>query len=388
MQPKGSIFTAKTLDEAVRKGLDELRLERADVMITVLEEGSGGFLGIGARPYKVRVIPRGRREPVDDDGRRPREGREREGRGDRGGRGGRGRPASRSGAAEPRSAGGGETRGDGRGERRGSGRREGRGEPRTAGAERRSEPREPRSTIPPESKAEPRPETRPGQAAQSPRHEPGGDGSRRRRRRNGRSPDSGRVEGAPGPIPPAIESAHTMSREETRTAVAEPEAGGLSGTELAESGRSMTEGLLRAMGFVATVTAHAEDSSVEVKAEVPQDADLLVGHKGEVRQALQHILNRMINRSQPGRYHLHLEINDFWEQREGELQALARSMADAVASSGTEQVTEYLNAQERRVIHVTLREETRVRTYAIGDGLIKKVAIAPADQAEETQEDL
>src|SRR5207247_2301449 len=74
-----SVFEGKNLDDAVRKGLTDLGLTRAEVMITVLEEGSGGFLGFGARPYRVRVVPRpggAIREP-DDRGER-RGGRERE----------------------------------------------------------------------------------------------------------------------------------------------------------------------------------------------------------------------------------------------------------------------------------------------------------------------
>src|SRR5207247_2470451 len=58
MDREGSVFEGKTLDDAVRKGLEALGLSRAEVMITMLEEGSGGFLGIGARPYRVRIMPR------------------------------------------------------------------------------------------------------------------------------------------------------------------------------------------------------------------------------------------------------------------------------------------------------------------------------------------
>jgi spoIIIJ-associated protein len=147
-----------------------------------------------------------------------------------------------------------------------------------------------------------------------------------------------------------------------------------------------TQNLLRAMGFEATVSARAEGTSVEVKAEVPREGDLLVGPKGEVRQALQHLLNRMINRDQGSRYHLQLEVNDFWQQREQELQNLARSLADEAVADGREKLTEYLNAQERRIVHVTLIEDERVRTHAIGDGLIKKISIAPTQAAESPQE--
>jgi spoIIIJ-associated protein len=147
-----------------------------------------------------------------------------------------------------------------------------------------------------------------------------------------------------------------------------------------------TEELLRAMGFDAKVSAKAEGENVDVTAEVSEHEDLLTGRKGEVRQALQHLLNLTVNRGEGMRYHLQLEINDFWQQREQELMALARSMADDAVARGGEVLTEYLNAQERRIIHVTLREDSRVKTYAIGDGLIKKLAVAPADQPEVARE--
>jgi spoIIIJ-associated protein len=157
-----------------------------------------------------------------------------------------------------------------------------------------------------------------------------------------------------------------------------PEAPSLSSDELAAQGRRLTEDLLKAMGFEAVVSATVDGNHVEVTAEVAKDEDLLTGRKGEVRQALQHLLNRMLNRGESSRYHLQLEINDFWKRREEELRELARSLAEAAVTSGGEMVTEYLNAQERRIVHVTLREDSRVKTYALGTGMIKRVAIAPA----------
>ena len=152
----------------------------------------------------------------------------------------------------------------------------------------------------------------------------------------------------------------------------------MSEDQLAEEARRWTEQLLGAMGFEAKVSARAEADRVDVTAEVSTDEELLTGAKGEVRQALQHLLNRMINRGDSSRYHLQLEINDFWQRRERELEELARSMADDALARGGEVLTEYLNAQERRIIHVTLREDARVRTYALGTGMIKRIAVAPA----------
>jgi spoIIIJ-associated protein len=136
------------------------------------------------------------------------------------------------------------------------------------------------------------------------------------------------------------------------------------------------------MGFEGTVSAKADEQRLDVTVALQSGEELLTGRKGEVRQALQHILNLMINRGRPERYHLQLEINDFWQRREDELRALAQSLAEEALSSGNEAVTEYLNAQERRVVHMTLKGDARVKTYALGTGLIKRVAVAPADYPE------
>ncbi len=49
--------SAKTVDEAVRLALLELGLTKKDVKVEVLDEGKGGFLGIGAKDAIVKVTP-------------------------------------------------------------------------------------------------------------------------------------------------------------------------------------------------------------------------------------------------------------------------------------------------------------------------------------------
>ena len=70
-----SVYEGRTLDEAVRKGLEALGISRAEAMITVIDEGSNGFLGFGSRPYRVRITARpggAIREPEErGDGRVP-----------------------------------------------------------------------------------------------------------------------------------------------------------------------------------------------------------------------------------------------------------------------------------------------------------------------------
>jgi predicted RNA-binding protein Jag len=449
-------------------GLNALGLSRAEVMITVIDEGSGGFLGLGARPYKVRVMPRPGGAPREPAARGEREDRSRGGRGGRGGRDRGERGGSRGGGrgegrGEPQRAGQGDGRGgnrgrDGRPEPARAGRDDGGGEPQRAGREtgrggergrgadrergrggdRDRAGREPVVASSPrgDDAAAERQDRGPGLEAGGPPRERAplgeGDGRRRRRgRRGGRGRDEERpardlpmesgavavapeaaMSGMPVGDAPAMMDQGRPPREPREAREPREFRGGERGErgdrgdrgDRAERGESrptgpvlpaaelearatrVTDELLRAMGFDAKVSSKADGDNVDVTAEVSQGEELLTGRKGEVRQALQHLLNLTVNRGEGMRYHLQLEINEFWKHRETELEDLARSMADDAVARGGEVLTEYLNAQERRIIHVTLREDPRVKTYAIGDGLIKKLAVAPADQPEASRE--
>ena len=54
--------TGKTEDEAIRKALEQLHMDRDDVSVEILERAKSGFLGIGSSPARVRVTY-GREEP-------------------------------------------------------------------------------------------------------------------------------------------------------------------------------------------------------------------------------------------------------------------------------------------------------------------------------------
>ena len=47
--------TGKTEDEAIRKGLEQLGMDRDDVSVEILERAKSGFLGIGSNPARVRL---------------------------------------------------------------------------------------------------------------------------------------------------------------------------------------------------------------------------------------------------------------------------------------------------------------------------------------------
>ncbi|HBP37589.1 MAG TPA: protein jag [Clostridiales bacterium] len=60
--------TGKTVQQAINDALDELGLSADDVVIEVLDEGeSGGLLGLGRRPARVRITSEEPAEPAEPD---------------------------------------------------------------------------------------------------------------------------------------------------------------------------------------------------------------------------------------------------------------------------------------------------------------------------------
>ncbi|MBK8046707.1 MAG: Jag N-terminal domain-containing protein [Anaerolineales bacterium] len=54
----GTLFTGKSVEDAVAEGLRSLGLTEQQVEIVVLNRGSRGLFGLGSEPAQVRIVPR------------------------------------------------------------------------------------------------------------------------------------------------------------------------------------------------------------------------------------------------------------------------------------------------------------------------------------------
>ena len=59
--------SGKTVEEALAKALTQLQMDRDDVSVRVLERAKSGFLGMGAKPARVRVTYGPDEAPVEAD---------------------------------------------------------------------------------------------------------------------------------------------------------------------------------------------------------------------------------------------------------------------------------------------------------------------------------
>jgi spoIIIJ-associated protein len=85
------------------------------------------------------------------------------------------------------------------------------------------------------------------------------------------------------------------------------------------------------------------------------------------------IINKEIGRSIP----LIVDVEGYRTRRENQLRQLARRMADQAVSTGQRQVLEPMPPNERRIVHIELRERQDVTTESIGEDPRRKVTINP-----------
>ena len=107
------------------------------------------------------------------------------------------------------------------------------------------------------------------------------------------------------------------------------------------------------------------------------DSALLIGRRGRTIDALQYLINRMVNKAPGDTVHIMLDIEHYQERREDRLKRLAKRMAAQVKSTGRTAVMASLNAHERRIIHVALQEDKEVSTSSKGEGALREVLISP-----------
>jgi spoIIIJ-associated protein len=138
----------------------------------------------------------------------------------------------------------------------------------------------------------------------------------------------------------------------------------------------IVKGLISVMGFDAPVQSSEGEDATEITIGSTGADGLLIGKRGETLESLQHIVSKILNRGATEWRHVAVDVGNYRKRRELQLVKLAHSMAERVQATGEELTTEPLKASERRVIHLVLRDHPTVRSFAVGEGLAKRVVVA------------
>jgi spoIIIJ-associated protein len=149
----------------------------------------------------------------------------------------------------------------------------------------------------------------------------------------------------------------------------------------AESARDFVEALLTKMGMeVDTDLLEPEpgDPAGEVRIEIEgRDSGRIIGKKGQVLAAIQHVVNRVVNRPGLDRLHVVVDAEGYRQRREDTLATMAQRLGKKALEEGKIITFEPMSPRDRRIVHLALAKFPGVVTKSDGEGEGRRVQIIP-----------
>ncbi len=144
-------------------------------------------------------------------------------------------------------------------------------------------------------------------------------------------------------------------------------------------GKDVLGELLVLMNVAAQVDVREDaDEHTRVLLDVSgADLGILIGRRGDTLASLQYVVNLIASRKLKVNAGITVDVERYRERRYEALRNLATRIAGDVKSTDRSISLEPMPSNERRIVHLTLREHPDVSTQSVGHGEGRKVIISP-----------
>lgn len=124
------------------------------------------------------------------------------------------------------------------------------------------------------------------------------------------------------------------------------------------------------------IEGEKEGDSWEVKIDAA-NSGLLIGKFGDTLNAFQHIIRLMAAKLAGGRFPVAVDIGNYKSSKNKEIEELSLLVAENVKNSGYGQTLRPMNAYERRIVHVVLKDFPDIEAISVGEEPYRCVEIKP-----------
>jgi spoIIIJ-associated protein len=195
----------------------------------------------------------------------------------------------------------------------------------------------------------------------------------------------GSVEGAPAAAAPATAeepATGAAPAPEAPAAVHADEAGeggGAAAPEKLLAAKDVVEGLLQRLGIDAAVEVRDGPEAIACGVRVRSGGELFAtGLRGQVLEAAQYLVNKMINRDAEGRKWVRLEFEGSGEPApDPAVERMAIRLGESAKRMGKTLTVVPMQSRDRRRVHVALANVEGVKTRSEGDGLFRRLLVEP-----------
>jgi spoIIIJ-associated protein len=144
--------------------------------------------------------------------------------------------------------------------------------------------------------------------------------------------------------------------------------------EICQKSKEFLSEILTDMRFDLSVSAQTTDEGCLLNMS-GADTSLLLNEGGELLDAFETLLFQIYGRELEKTERFICDAEGFRQTRKAELQAMARFAAQSVRKSGKPFTFGVLNSTERRLIHLTLVDESDLQTESIGAGRERRLQV-------------
>lgn len=110
---------------------------------------------------------------------------------------------------------------------------------------------------------------------------------------------------------------------------------------------------------------------------ISNGSGLLIGKRGKTLNSLQYLVNKLLQKEAGENVSVVVDTEGYRSKREVSLTELAQQLGEKVKKSHRPLTTGPMNSQDRRIIHLALKEDQEVRTKSKGEGNLRRVVIYP-----------
>lgn len=144
----------------------------------------------------------------------------------------------------------------------------------------------------------------------------------------------------------------------------------------ADAARAFVTEALQLMGYAVTSSIAESDEGLAVTLE-GHGVLGLIGRHGRTLDALEVLLALHLMRKFDKKIPLTLDAAGYRAKREKAVGDLAREAATRASEEGTPVALDPMHPRDRRIVHLTLKDDLRVRTASEGEGEHRHVVVVP-----------
>ena len=135
--------------------------------------------------------------------------------------------------------------------------------------------------------------------------------------------------------------------------------------------------ILRHFDLPTVVEASVREEGIHLNIVSGGGSGLLIGKHGKTLSALQTVVAKILQRETGEALRVTVDAEEYRGKRETSLAGLARELAAKAVKTGRPVATAPMAAQDRRIVHMTLKDDDSVRTRSTGEGALRRVVISP-----------